>query len=152
MTIPEPRAAFAAMTEALIADFRAHGGAVTSGPFAGRPVLLLTTTGAHSGQPRLAPLVYSRDGEHYVIMASKGGAPTHPAWYHNLVAHPIVTVEVGAEAFKARARVAEGAERNRLFAGHAAMSPAFSDYQKRTSRVIPVVVLERLGQGQATKD
>jgi len=103
MTEPDRRAAFAAMTEALIADFRAHGGAVTSGPFAGRPVLLLTTTGAQSGQPRLAPLVYSRDGEHYVVVASKGGAPTHPAWYHNLLAHPIVTVEVGAEKFEARA-------------------------------------------------
>lgn len=150
MTDPDPRAAFAAMTEALIADFRAHGGAVTSGPFAGRPVLLLTTTGAQSGRSRLAPLVYSSDGDHYVIMASKGGAPTHPAWYHNLVAHPRVTVEVGAEKFEARAMVAQGAERDRLFAQHAAINPGFNDYQKRTSRVIPVVVLERLGQGEAT--
>jgi deazaflavin-dependent oxidoreductase (nitroreductase family) len=150
MTDPDPRAAFAAMTEALIADFRAHSGAVTSGPFAGRSVLLLTTTGAQSGQSRLAPLVYSRDGDHYVIMASKGGAPTHPAWYHNLVAHPIVTVEVGAEKFEARASVAQGAERDRLFAQHAAINPGFNDYQKRTSRVIPVVVLERLEQGEAT--
>jgi deazaflavin-dependent oxidoreductase (nitroreductase family) len=94
--------------------------------------------------------VYSRDGDHYVIMASKGGAPTHPAWYHNLVAHPIVTVEVGAEKFEARASVAQGAERDRLFAQHAAINPGFNDYQKRTSRVIPVVVLERLGQGEAT--
>jgi deazaflavin-dependent oxidoreductase (nitroreductase family) len=150
MSEPDRRAAFAAMTEALVADFRAHGGAVTSGPFAGRPVLLLTTTGAQSGQPRLAPLVYSRAGELYVIVASKGGAPTHPAWYHNLVAHPIVTVEVGAEKLEVRARVAEGAERDRLFAQHSSISPAFNDYQKRTSRVIPVVVLERLGQGETT--
>jgi deazaflavin-dependent oxidoreductase (nitroreductase family) len=108
MTDPDPRAAFAAMTAALITDFRANRGQVTSGPFAGRPVLLLTTTGAKSGQPRLAPLVYSRDGDHYVIVASKGGAPTHPAWYQNLLAHPTVTVEVGEGTFEARARVTEG--------------------------------------------
>ena len=145
MTDPDPHAAFAAMTDALITDFRAHGGEVTSGPFVGRPVLLLTTTGAQSGQPRLAPVVYSRDGDHFVIMASKGGAPTHPAWYQNLRAHPTVTVEVGGETFEARARVTEGAERDRLFAQHAAHNPNFTDYQRRTTRVIPVVVLERAG-------
>jgi deazaflavin-dependent oxidoreductase (nitroreductase family) len=133
------------MTEALIADFRANGGKVTSGPFTGRPVLLLTTTGAKSGEPRLAPVVYSRDGEHHVIVASKGGAPTHPAWYGNLLANPVVTVEVGGETFQARAIVAEGAERDRLFAAHAAANPNFNDYQRRTTRVIPVVLLERLG-------
>jgi deazaflavin-dependent oxidoreductase (nitroreductase family) len=142
---PDPRAAFAAMTKALITDFRANGGQVTSGPFAGRPVLLLTTTGAKSGQPRLAPVVYSRDGDGYVIVASKGGAPTHPAWYQNLVANPVVTVELGGETFEARARVTEGAERDRLFAQHATASPNFAEYQRRTARVIPVVVLERLG-------
>jgi deazaflavin-dependent oxidoreductase (nitroreductase family) len=144
MTDPDPRAAFAAMTEALIADFRAHNGTVTAGPFAGRSVLLLTTTGAVSGQPRLVPVVYSREGERYVIVASKGGAPTDPAWYRNLVAHPTVTVEVGGETFRARARVTEGAERERLYAQHTALYPNFTDYQQRTSRVIPVVVLERL--------
>ncbi|MDR3545141.1 MAG: nitroreductase family deazaflavin-dependent oxidoreductase [Candidatus Limnocylindrales bacterium] len=144
MTDPDPRAAFAAMTKALITDFRANGGHVTSGPFAGRPVLLLTTKGAKSGQPRLAPLVYSRDGDGYVIVASKGGAPTHPAWYYNLLVHPHVTVEVGSETFEARARVTEGAERDRLFAERAAASPNFAEYQRRTARVIPVVVLERL--------
>jgi deazaflavin-dependent oxidoreductase (nitroreductase family) len=145
MTDPDPRAAFAAMTKTLITDFRANRGHVTSGPFAGRPVLLLTTTGAKSGQPRLAPLVYSRDGDGYVIVASKGGAPTHPAWYHNLLAHPLVTVEVGSETFTARARVTEGAERDRLFAERVAASPNFAEYQRRTARVIPVVVLECLG-------
>jgi deazaflavin-dependent oxidoreductase (nitroreductase family) len=145
MTDPDPRAAFAAMTKALITDFRANGGQVTSGPFAGRPVLLLTTTGARSRQPRLAPVVYSRDGEHYVIVASKGGAPTHPAWYYNLVANPVVTLEVGGATFEARARVTEGEERDRLFAQRAADSPNFAEYQRRTTRVIPVVVLERLG-------
>jgi deazaflavin-dependent oxidoreductase (nitroreductase family) len=145
MTDPDPRAAFAAMTKALITDFRANGGEVTSGPFAGRPVLLLTTKGAKSGQPRLAPVVYSRNGEHYVIVASKGGSPTHPAWYHNLLAHPVVTAEVGGETFTARARVTEGAERERLFGERAATNPNFAEYQKKTTRVIPVVVLERLG-------
>ena len=145
MTEPDPRAAFAAMTAALIVDYRANGGQVTRGPFAGRPVLLLTTTGARSGLPRLAPLVYSRDGDGYVIVASKGGAPTHPGWYHNLLVNPVVTVEVGGETFEARARVTEGAERDRLFAQRAADSPNFAEYQKRTTRVIPVVVLARLG-------
>jgi deazaflavin-dependent oxidoreductase (nitroreductase family) len=145
MTEPDSRAAFAAMTTALIADFRAHGGQVTSGPFAGRPVLLLTTTGAKSGQPRLAPLVYSRDDDDYIVVASKGGAPSHPAWYHNLLANPVVTVEAAGETFEARARVTEGAERDRLFAERAATSPNFAEYQKKTTRVIPVVVLERLG-------
>jgi deazaflavin-dependent oxidoreductase (nitroreductase family) len=137
----DPRAAYAAMTEALISEHRANKGQITSGPFAGRPVLLLTTTGAQSGQPRLAPLIYRRDGDQYVIMASKGGAPTHPAWYHNLLANPVVTVEVDGETFTARARVTEGEERERLIA----LNPQFNDVQARTSRVIPVVVLERVG-------
>ena len=107
-------------------------------------MLLLTTTGAQSGQPRLVPLVFTRDGEQYVILGSKGGAPTHPAWYHNLLANPIVTVEVDGETFKARARVTEGAERERLWEQHATINPGFRDYQQRTSRVIPVVVLERV--------
>jgi len=145
MTSQDPRAAFAAMTEALIVDFRAHQGEVTSGPFTGRPVLLLTTTGARSGLPRLAPLVYTRDGGRYVIIASKGGSPSHPAWYGNLVANPVVTVEVGGETFQARSMVAEGTERDRLFAAQATAFPQFNDYQRRTSRVIPVVLLERLG-------
>ncbi len=144
MTDPDPRAAFAAMTRELIDDFRSHQGNVTGGPFAGRPVLLLTTIGAKSRQPRLAPVVYTRDGDRYVIVASKGGAPTHPAWYHNLVAEPIVTVEAEGETFRARARTITGPDHDRLYAQHAAVHPGFTDYQRRTSRVIPVVVLERL--------
>jgi len=97
-----------------------------------------------SGQPRLAPLVYTLDGDRYVVVASKGGAPSHPAWYLNLVANPAVTVEVGGETFPARAVVTGGAERERLFAAHAAANPTFTDYQRRTTRVLPVVVLERL--------
>ena len=145
MTSPDPRAAFAEMTNALIVDFRAHKGEVTSGPFTGRPVLLLATTGAKSGESRLAPLVYARDGDRYVVAASKGGSPTHPAWYVNLLANPLVTVEVGGEAFEARANVAEGTERDRLWAAHVAANPNFAEYQRRTSRMIPVVVLERIG-------
>jgi deazaflavin-dependent oxidoreductase (nitroreductase family) len=132
------------MTAALIEDFRAHGGQVTAGPFANRSILLLTTTGARSGQPRLAPLVYTRAGDRYVVVASKGGAPTHPAWYLNLVANPIVTVEAGPEKFQARAVVVEGAERDRLWAERVETYPAFGEYQQRTSRRIPVVLLERL--------
>ena len=145
MTDPDPRAAYAAMTAALISDLRANGGQVTSGPFAGRSVLLLTTTGAQTGQRRLAPVVYTRDGDRYVIVASKGGAPTHPGWYFNLVAHPVVTVEADGKTFGARATPAEGAERDRLYAAHAAVFPGFREYQLRTTRVIPVVRLERLG-------
>ena len=144
MTDPDPRAAFAAMSKLLITEFRANGGHVTSGPFAGRPVLLLTTKGAKSRQPRLAPVVYSRDGDAYVIVASKAGAPTHPAWYHNLVANPVVTVEVGGETFEARARVTKGAERDRRFAERVETSPNFAEYQRRTTRVIPGGVLERI--------
>ena len=144
---PDPRAAYAEMTKALIDDFRANSGRVSEGRFVGRSVLLLHTRGARSGQTRLAPLVYSSDGDRFVVMASRGGAPSHPAWYLNLVANPTVTLEVGGETFQATATVAEGEERERLFAGHADLSPVFRDYQGRTSRVIPVVVLERIREG-----
>ncbi|HEX9044350.1 MAG TPA: nitroreductase family deazaflavin-dependent oxidoreductase [Candidatus Limnocylindrales bacterium] len=145
MTSPDPRAAFAEMTRALIDDVRAHGGRVTAGPFVGRPILLLTTTGARTGQPRLAPLVYSRHGDRYVIAASKGGAPTNPAWFANLVAHPVVTVEAGGDTFEARATVASGPERDRLWAAHVAEHPGFAAYEARTTRVIPMILLERVG-------
>ena len=129
--------------DGLIADFRAHAGQASSGPFVGRPLLLLTTLGARTGQARTVPLVYHSDGERYVVIASKGGAPTHPAWYHNLVAHPVVNVEVGAERFEADASVADGAERRRLYDQQAAMMPAFAGYELKTSRVIPVITLDR---------
>jgi deazaflavin-dependent oxidoreductase (nitroreductase family) len=128
----------------LIDDFRAHGGQITSGPFTGRSLLLLTTTGAKTGDERTHPLAYSRDGARFVIVASKGGAPSNPAWYHNLRAHPDVTVELGPEKFRARATVADEAERRRLYDQHAAKMPAFADYEKKTARKIPVVVLERI--------
>ncbi len=144
MSTPDPRASFEAMTRALIEDFRSHQGEVTEGPFAGRPVLLLTTKGAKTGDSRLAPVVYSRDGEQYVVVASKGGAPTNPAWYLNLVAHPEVTVEVGGASFVARATPVRGPERDRLYAQHASIFPNFVEYQQRTDRVIPVVTLQRI--------
>jgi deazaflavin-dependent oxidoreductase (nitroreductase family) len=126
----------------LIEEFRANDGKVT-GVFAGRPLLLLTTTGAKSGQPRTMPLVYTTDGDRIVIIASKGGAPTNPDWYHNVVANPTVTVELPGETFQARATVAEGAERERLYNAQAALMPAFAEYQEKTTRQIPVIVLER---------
>ena len=127
----------------LIAEYRANGGQVT-GQFAGAPLLLLTTTGAKSGQPRTAPVAYTADGDRLLVIASKGGAPTHPDWYHNLVANPEVTVEVGTEMFSAHATVPDGEERDRLFNQMAAQMPGFADYQHNTTRRIPVVVLERI--------
>ena len=129
----------------LIAQFRKNRGVITEGPFTGRDILLLTTKGAKSGASRTHPLVYTRDGDHLVIIGSKGGAPTHPSWYHNVRAHPEVTVEVGPEKFRAKARpVARGAERRRLYDQHAAINPGFKDYETKTDRVIPAIVLERL--------
>jgi len=125
----------------IIAEFRANGGTV-GGPFAGAPMLLLTTTGARSGEQRTTPLVYLPDGDRLVVIASKGGAPTHPAWYHNLVAHPDVTVEVGSETLPVRAAVLSGEERDRLYARQAALRPAFAEYQAKTTRRIPVVALQ----------
>ncbi len=128
----------------LIQDLRANGGKATSGPFKGRDVLIITTKGAKSGEVRENPLVYTRDGDHYVVVASKGGAPTHPSWYHNLVAHPEVTVEILGEKFKVRAHVPDGDEYERLYQQHANTNPQFHEYRKKTTRKIPVVVLDRL--------
>lgn len=127
----------------LIAEFRANDGRVT-GPFAGAPLLLLTTTGARSGRRHTTPVVYGTDGDDLFVIASKAGAPTHPAWYHNLVAHPTVDVELPGEQLQARARITTGEERARLYAQQAAVMPGFAEYEQRTDREIPVVVLERL--------
>jgi deazaflavin-dependent oxidoreductase (nitroreductase family) len=127
--------------QSLIEEFRATNGKVT-GDFAGRPLLLLTTTGARSGQPRVSPLVYTTDGDHIVIIASKGGAPTNPDWYHNLRAHPAATVEVGSECYSVRATVPDGEERQRLYDQMVARMPNFAEYQRNTTRLIPVVLLE----------
>jgi deazaflavin-dependent oxidoreductase (nitroreductase family) len=127
----------------IIDEFRANGGHV-GGPLAGSPMILVTHTGAKSGQQRTSPLVYSTDGDRVVIVASMGGAPTNPAWLHNIAANPKVTVEIGDETYEADAEVlTDGAERQRLFDQQAALMPQFSDYQARTDRVIPVVVLTR---------
>jgi deazaflavin-dependent oxidoreductase (nitroreductase family) len=131
--------------EDLITHFRKNKGVIREGPFTGRDVLLLTTKGAKSGHARTHPLVYTRDGDRYLIIASKGGAHDHPSWYHNLRAHPEVTVEVGPETFRAKAiPVARGHERRRLYDQHSAINPGFKDYEKKTERVIPAVLLERL--------
>ncbi len=129
---------------AIIAEFRANAGRV-GGPFAGRTLLILHTLGARSGLERVNPVAYVPDGERLVIVASKGGAPANPNWYRNLVANPLVTVEVGSETFQARATLAQEPERTRLYQKMAAMLPAFAEYQTRTRRIIPVIILERVG-------
>src|SRR5260370_254636 len=133
---PQMSTTFQDFNRNLITDLRANGKA-TSGPFEGRDVLILTTKGAKSGDVRENPLVYTRDGDHYVIVASKGGAPTHPAWYHNLAKHPEVTVEVGKEKFTARAHIADGEEHDRLDTPPPHIHPTFPHYQHRTPPPTP---------------
>jgi deazaflavin-dependent oxidoreductase (nitroreductase family) len=127
----------------IIQEFRANAGKV-GGPFAGRSLLLLHTIGAKSGQPRINPVACINDGDRLVIIASKGGAPTNPDWYHNLLANPLVTVETGTEQFQAKATVAAEPERTRLYNQMVAMMPGFAGYQQNTTRIIPVIVLTRL--------
>jgi deazaflavin-dependent oxidoreductase (nitroreductase family) len=126
--------------QAVIENFRSNGG---KGQYPNL-LLLLTTIGARSGQPHTTPVAYSTDGDRLVIVASKAGAPTNPAWYHNLLAHPTVTVELGGEKFQAQATVVEGPERDRLYAQHAELMPGFADYQQKTTRQIPVIILKRI--------
>jgi deazaflavin-dependent oxidoreductase (nitroreductase family) len=132
---------FLTYNQRVIDEFRANDGIVTG---RGSSLLLLTTTGAKTDRQHTTPLAHTRDGDHYVILASKGGAPTNPAWFHNLVAHPEVTVEAGGEQFQARARITAGAERERLFNQMAAKMPGFAEYQRNTTRQIPVIVLTRI--------
>jgi len=128
----------------VIEQFRANEGRV-GGQFEGAPLLLLHTTGARSGAERVNPMMYlDLDGKRYVF-ASKAGAPTSPDWYHNLVANPEVTVEAGTETYSARARILERAERDRIFAEQARRYPGFAGYAEKTTRIIPVVELERAG-------
>ena len=124
----------------IIDEFRANDGKV-GGRFEGKTLLLLHTKGAKSGQERINPTAYVRDGDRLVVIASKGGAPTNPDWYYNVVANPQVSVEVGTEKFQARASVAEEPERTRLYEKMVAMMPGFDDYRRNTTRVIPVIVL-----------
>ena len=126
----------------IIEEFHANGGDV-SGPMAGTPLLLLNTTGAKSGQPRTSPLVYYNENGRLFIFATKAGAPTNPDWYYNLLAHPDVTVEVGTEKFPAASVVLGEEERARMYAKQAAASPRFAEYEKTTTRKIPVVELVR---------
>ena len=136
MTMPSDMRAY---NRALIEEFRANGGKL-SGQRANSSLLLLTTTGAKSGQPRTVPLGYVRDGDRLILLAANAGAPAHPNWYVNLCANPLVTVELGAERFQARASTAEDVERDQL----AALIPWFAAQQEKTSRRIPVVILDRL--------
>jgi deazaflavin-dependent oxidoreductase (nitroreductase family) len=125
----------------IIEEFRANGGAV-GGQFAGAPLLLLHTVGARSGQRRVNPVMYQKADGGYAVFASKAGAPVNPDWYHNLLAHPQVTAEIGTETVELVARVAGGDERERIWAAQKAAYPGFADYERKTTRQIPVIVLE----------
>jgi len=128
----------------IIDEFRANQGKV-GGQFDGMPLLLLTTKGAKSGATRTNPLAYLRDGDRYVVIASYAGAPKNPPWYHNLVADPNVRVELGGQSFDARAEVVKEPERSALYQKVEAAMPVFSEYKRKTQRVIPVIALRRTG-------
>jgi len=128
----------------VIEEFRANGGKV-GGNFAGAPLVLMTTTGAKSGAERTTPVVYFKDGDQVYVIASAAGADKHPAWYHNLKAHPELTVEIGEDKYRARAnQVADESERAKLYARAVEQMPGFGDYERKTSRTIPVVRLDRV--------
>lgn len=131
----------------IIEEFRANNGKV-GGYFADAKLLLLTTTGAKSGKARTMPLAYVNDDERLVIIASKAGAPTNPDWYYNLLANPVATIEVGTERFQVRASVANEPKRTQLYAKMVAVMPGFADYERKTSRKIPVLTLERVNSDQ----
>src|SRR5947208_9843897 len=136
MTETRPATAWNNVNSDVVSQFRNDNGKISSGMFKGARLLLLTTAGAKSGKERINPLAFTRDGDNYVIIASKGGSPTHPDWYHNLVANPNVTVEVGSERFQATARITSGDERERLIQAQAAIMPAFAEYQRKYQRQI----------------
>ena len=127
---------------AIIEEFRANAGKV-GGHFAGKTLLLLHTVGANSSRERVNPVAYVLDGDCFAIVASKGGAPTNPGWYHKLLANPHLTVEVGVEQFPVVASAAPEPERARLYDKMIAMLPVFAEYRSRSSRVIPVIILKR---------
>ena len=124
-----------------IEEFRANGGKV-GGNFEGAPLLLLHTIGARSGQERVNPMMYQAVGDDYAVFASKAGAPTNPDWFHNLVAHPDASVEIGTERKPVRARVTSGDERTRIWEIQTERYPGFAEYERKTDREIPVVILE----------
>ena len=145
MSDPHPKITdeqWLSLNDGVIAEFRANGGQC-GGRWEGNPMVLLTTTGARSGQARTSPLTYTTDGDRLVLIASRAGDDRHPAWYHNLVANPEVTIELGAERFPARALVADEPERSRLLDARIAEMPRFGEYVEMTDRTIPVVVIER---------
>jgi deazaflavin-dependent oxidoreductase (nitroreductase family) len=127
----------------VIEEFRANKG-VVQGQFEGMTILLLTNKGAKSGKEYVIPLAYTMDGDKYVIAASKGGAPTNPDWYHNLKANPEVTVEVRDQKFTAKATEIEGSERDEFYNKHAETYPGFKEYEKSTTRTIPIFTLEKI--------
>ncbi len=127
---------------AIIEEFRANGGKV-GGQFEGAPLLLLHSTGAKSGQERVAPVMYQAVSQDFAIFASKAGAPTNPDWYHNLLANPRATVEVGTDTLEVTARVADDADRERIWSKQKADYPGFAEYEQKTARKIPVVLLSR---------
>ena len=134
----------------LIDQIRAGNGHLTDGPFAGRQVLVLTTTGAHSSEKREAPLVYSRDGDDIVIVASMGGAPRHPAWYHNIVANPRVTIEVDGAKIEAMPGSPRATSAGACTTSTRKLHPGFTEYEAKTGgRVIPVIVLRRVAASAA---
>ena len=141
MPIPSGEAAW---NKATITDFRHNADRIASGPLVGSNLLLLTTVGAKTGETRITPLGYTRDGDRYVVVGSNSGLAHHPAWLANVKADPKVTVEVGAETFAARATVTHGAERKRLWDAHVAAIPMFGNYEKMTERELQVITLERL--------
>ncbi|CAM5344607.1 Cation-binding protein OS=Streptomyces gougerotii OX=53448 GN=GCM10010227_24490 PE=3 SV=1 [Streptomyces diastaticus subsp. diastaticus] len=142
---PEPHPVHA-FNQAVIEEFRANRGRV-GGPFEGGRLLLITTTGARSGRPHTNPVGYLPDGDRVLIIASAGGGPHHPAWYHNLVAHPVLTVEDGTFTYEARAEILTGEERDLLFARAAEADQGWAEYQRGTTRAIPVVALTQIGAG-----
>lgn len=125
----------------IIEEFRANGGKV-GGPFEGAPILLLHTTGAKTGQERVNPMMYRPIDGGYAVFASKAGAATNPDWYHNLVANPDVHAEIGAQTLALRARVADDAEREPIWTAQKTENPGFAEYERQTTRQIPVVILE----------
>lgn len=125
----------------IIEEFRANEGRV-GGQFEGSPLLLLHTTGARTGQERVTPVMYRRIDGNYAVFASKAGAPDNPDWYHNLLANPDVQAEIGTQTLSFTARVAEAGERERIWSAQKAEYPGFADYERKTTRQIPVVILE----------
>src|SRR5579859_923282 len=129
----------------IIGELRANGGEIAAGPMAGRTLLILTSTGARSGQTREAVLTYTRDGDAYVVAGTAGGSPTTPSWVHNLVANPVAQIEVRGQRIPVRATVVDDETRQRLWTMHVALHPEFAGYPEKTTRVIPIIRLQPAG-------